>query len=155
MDSNKEYVQINVHTFSGYCKNYDALKGKVVDKVAFTDRNSYDTQMFIITFTDKTYICIGVGYNDSEFRKDEPQLENYYVLPPQNVNNGDYSAHSHVDEKGNVTFEEWINILRDLGIWQFTDVDALEIIEKKQKEEEEREYKNYLRLKKKFEGENK
>lgn len=77
------------------------------------------------------------------------------MLPPQNVNNGDYSVHSHVDDKGNVTFEEWINILRDLGIWQFTDVDALEIIEKKQKEEEEREYKNYLRLKKKFEGENK
>ena len=36
MDSNKEYAQINVHTFSGYRKNYDALKGKVVDKVAFT-----------------------------------------------------------------------------------------------------------------------
>lgn len=160
MDINKEYTQINVHSFSGYNTNYDALKGKVVDKVAFTDRDSYDTQMFIITFTDKTYVCIGVDVIPYKEHINGINLGNHYVLPPQCVNDGDYSVHSSVDKKGNVRFETWINILRDLGIWQFTDVDALEIIEKKQKEiekkkkeEEEREYKNYLHLKKKFEGE--
>lgn len=152
MDINRDYKQISVHSFSGHKTDYNALKGKVVEKVGFTDRNSYDTQMFIITFTDKTFICVGVGYNDSDFHKDEPQLENYYVLPPQNVNNGNFSAHTYVDIEGNIKFETWFEILREVGIWQFTDEDALSIIERQKKEEEEREYQNYLRLKKKFEG---
>lgn len=152
MDINRDYKQISVHSFSGNRTDYNALKGKVVEKVGFTDRNSYDTQMFIITFTDKTFICVGVGYNDSDFHKDEPQLENYYVLPPQNVNNGNFSAHTYVDIEGNIKFETWFEILREVGIWQLTDEDALSIIERQEKEEEEREYQNYLRLKKKFEG---
>lgn len=152
MDINRDYKQISVHSFSGNRTDYNALKGKVVEKVGFTDRNSYDTQMFIITFTDKTFICVGVGYNDSDFHKDEPQLENYYVLPPQNINNGDFSVHTYGDIEGGIKFEAWIDILREVGIWQFTDEDALSIIERQEKEEEEREYQNYLRLKKKFEG---
>ena len=130
MDINRDYKQISVHSFSGNRTDYNALKGKVVEKVGFTDRNSYDTQMFIITFTDKTFICVGVGYNDSDFHKDEPQLENYYVLPPQNVNNGNFSAHTYVDIDGNIKFETWFDILREVGIWQFTDEDALSIIER-------------------------
>ena len=153
MNFNQEYEQISVHSFSGYRTNYDALKGKVVEKVAFTDKNSYDTQFFIITFTDKTFISVGVGYNDvSDLHRDEPQLQNNYILPPQCINNGNYDVHSYVDSKGNVYFEEWINILRDIGLWEFNEVDALEIIERDKQKEEEREYQNYLRLKEKFEG---
>ena len=85
MDINRDYKQISVHSFSCDRTDYNALKGKVVEKVGFTDRDSYDTQMLIITFTDKTFICVGVRYNLSDFHMDEPQLENYDVLPPQYV----------------------------------------------------------------------
>lgn len=151
MDINRDYKQISVRSFSGDRTDYNALKGKVVEKVGFTDRDSYDTQMLIITFTDKTFICVGVRYNLSDFHMNEPQLENYDVLPPQNVNNGDFNGHTYVDIDGNIRFETWIDILREVGIWQFTDEDALSIMKRQKKEEEEREYRNYLRLKKKFE----
>lgn len=154
MDINEEYTQISVNSFSGAHKNYDALKGKVVDKVAFTNRNSYDCQMLIITFTDKTFISVGVAYNDREGYKDESILENNWVLAPQSINNGDYSVHSWTDSDGKLCFDEWINILRDLGIWIFNEDDAKVIMEQKAKEEEEREYRNYLRLKEKFEKKN-
>jgi len=150
MDINKEYKQISISDFKA--GNYNALSGKVVDKVAFTNTDGYDIQMIIITFTDKTFIAAGVDYNDSDGRKDEPMLENHWILPPQNVNGGDYSAHSWVDNSsGKLRFEEWINILRDLDIWKFTDEDAKAIMDKNAQQKEELEYKQYLLLKEKYE----
>lgn len=152
MELNKEYKQINVHNFSGYNKDYNALKGKVVDKVGFYNRGEYDEQLFIITFTDKTFVAVGTEYNDSEGRKDEPLLENLYIYAPMCLNGGDYRCHSWVDDTGKLRFDEWIDILRDLGIWKFTDEDAKAIMDKKQKDEEDWEYRNYLRLKEKYEN---
>lgn len=151
MDINKEYKQISVYSFSGNQTNYDALKEKVVDKVGFTNRDECDCQFLIITFTDKTFIAVGIDYNNSEYCEDEPQLDNYSVLPPQNINGGNYRACSWIDSSGKIHFENWINILRDIGIWQFSDVDATKIIEQHKKDEEDREYQKYLQLKAKFE----
>ena len=148
MELNKEYTQISVNTFNG---DYSALKGKVIDKVAFTNKGSYDCQMLIIIFTDKTFIAVGPDYNDLERWKDEPTIGNYYVDDPRCINGGDFSVHSWTANDGKLRFEEWINILRDFGIWIFNEDDAKAIMEQKAKEEEEREYRTYLRLKEKFE----
>lgn len=148
MDINKDYKQIYISPNL----DYNLLRGKVVDRIGFTNIYSYDCQFLIITFTDKTFIAVGVDYNNSEGHEDEPVLENYYVLPPQNVDGGDYSVHSWVDNSGNLHFHKWVDILRDLGIWKFTDEDALEVMKRNREKEEKREYQNYLRLKGKFES---
>jgi hypothetical protein len=151
MDFNKEYKQISVHKFSGHNKDYDFLKGKVVDKVAFNNYGDYDGQLFIITFTDKTFVAVGPDYNDSETRKDEPKIENQFIMAPQCFNSGDFRCHSWTNSEGKLCFDEFITILRDLGIWEFTNEDAKAIMDQKAKDEEEREYQQYLRLKAKFE----
>lgn len=142
MDINEEYRQISVNELS-----YDFLKGKIVDKVAFVNRGSYEYQMLIITFTDNTFLAVGPNYNDSN----EPGLADQWIEAPQCFDGGDYSLHSWVDNEGKLRFEDWIEALRSLGIWKFTNEDAKDIMEKKAKEYEDREYRNYLRLKEKFE----
>ncbi len=140
MTRNEEYKQIT--NFD----NHDCLNGKVVDKVAFLNSGADDTQMFIILFTDKSYVCIGL---DDDFALENNYLPWFY---PQNVNSGDFKCHSWVDENGKIHFEEWINVLREFGIWEFTDEDAKAIIDANKAKEEEWEYQQYLRLKEKFEG---
>lgn len=147
MKRNNEYKQIFPQE-----GDRDILKGKVVDKVEFINTGDYDTQMFLILFTDKTYVCIGMEYAN-DYNKDLKLAHNYTpYLDPTNVNDGDFSCHSWVDSKGNLHFEEWIDVLRDFGIWEFTDEDAVEVMKKHKQQEEEWEYQQYLRLKEKFEG---
>jgi len=57
----------------------------------------------------------------------------------------------HVDSNNKITYDTYIRILRDFNIWQFTDEEELAIIEKHKKDKEDYEYKEYLRLKEKFE----
>lgn len=147
MQLNKEYKQIYAHSL----KDYNELSGKVVDKVAFTDRGCHDENMFIILFTDKTYIAIGVCYKDLDAGDDEPQIEDFYVLDPKCVNGGDYHCHTYFHEDGTITFDKWITILKDFKIWELPEDEAIKIIEDNKKREEDREYQQYLRLKQKFE----
>lgn len=155
MELNKDYKQINLHEFSGYKKDYNALSGKVVDKIAFSDRGSQDENIFIITFTDKTFIAVGTHYKDLDANDDTPQLEEFYVMDPRCVNCGNYSCHVHVTDKGEVIYDEWIAILKDLDIWKMEDDEVLTIIENDKRQKEEWEYQQYLRLKEKFEPNNK
>ena len=148
MKLNEEYKQISVNSF----KNYSDLKGKVVDKVAFTDRGYADENLFIITFTDKTFVAVGTHYKDIDAHDTEPQLENYWVMPPTHINGGNYDCHCYVHSDGRVTFDRWIEILRDLGIWEISEKDVLDVIERDKKKQDEREYQQYLRLKEKFEN---
>ena len=147
MKLNKEYNQISVYNL----KDYDQLKGKVVDKVAFSDRGYSDENIFIITFTDKTFIAVGVHYKDIDAGNDEPQIENFYVMDPKCVNGGDYHCHTYFHDDGTITFDEWITILKDFGIWELHEDEVVKIIEENKKREEDREYQQYLRLKEKFE----
>lgn len=151
MKLNKEYKQIFVRHLNGY----DALKGKVVDKVAFTDRGYHDNNIFIILFTDKTYIAIGTNYRDIDAGDDEPQLEDFFVMDPGCVNGGNFDCHHWVDRTTNtIHFDPWITFLRDFGIWDLPEKEALGIIKDANKKEEEREYQQYLKLKEKFENKN-
>lgn len=144
----KEYKQIIVSSL----KDYEELKGKIVDKVAFSNLGDYNEQMFIITFTDKTYVAVGTDYNDWEQYSREPKLKDYYVHNPKQINNGDFRNHIWVDSEGGLHFDRWIQILIDLGLWNFTMEDAQKIIEEHNADKEKKEYEEYLRLKEKFEG---
>lgn len=147
MELNKEYKQIFLHSDS----DYNLLKDKVVDKVAFTNTGDYDTHMCIITFTDKTFIALGIEYDE-----DEPKLSNEFIIKPQNWNHGNFrlymQVYMQVNGNNKIIYSPYIRILRDLNIWQFTDEEELAIIEKHKKEKEDYEYKEYLRLKEKFEN---
>ena len=151
MELNKEYIQIIVDTTNTRNSDYETLKGKVVDKVGFVNCGTYDNQMLVIIFSDKTFIAFGPEYNDTVPFSGEPTIINRYKKKPKTINNGDYRCHSFVDTKGKLRFDQWIDTLRDLGLWIFTDEDAKEIMDARAKYEEEREYQNYLRLKEKFE----
>ena len=147
MKLNKKFKQISVNTIQGYSD----LKGKVVDKVAFNNRGNHDEHMFIITFTDNTFICVGTEYADLDGGDDTPKLENNWIMDPQCIDHGNFECHCFVKEDGTVQFSRWIEILRDLGIWELSDKETLEIIERDRKKKEDREYQQYLRLKEKFE----
>jgi len=147
MKLNKEYKQIFAHSL----KDYNELSGKVVDKIAFTDRGCTDENLFIILFTDKTFIAIGTHYKDLDAGYDEPQIEDFCVMDPKCVNGGDYHCHTYFHDDGTITFDEWITILKDFGIWELPKDEVVKIIEENKKREEDREYQQYLRLKKKFE----
>ena len=147
MELNKDYKQIFLHSDS----DYDLLKNKVVDKVAFTNTGNYDEHMCIITFTDKTFIAIGNGFDNYD-NENDPKLVNEVIIEPRNWNNGNFRLHMHVDSNNKIIYSPYIRILRDFDIWQFTDEEELAIIEKHKKDKEDYEYKEYLRLKEKFEN---
>lgn len=144
MKRTKEYSQIFINDDT----EHNALKGKVVDKVAFCNDDSCDCSYCLVLFTDKTYIAIGMKYNGN----DDFVLSNYYVSDPKCINNGNYDLHSHVDTNGNLHFDRWIQILKDFGIWEIDENEAKEIIERQRKCDEDREYKLYLKLKEKYEN---
>lgn len=143
MELNKDYKQIFLHSDS----DYDLLKDKVVDKVAFTNIGEYSTHMCIITFTDKTFIALSAGYDE----EDAPQLGNEFIIEPRNWNSGNFRHYIKVNSDNKIIYSPYIRILRDFNIWQFTDEEELAIIEKHKKDREDYEYREYLRLKEKFE----
>lgn len=151
MKLNKEYKQIFAHNL----KDYEALKGKIVDKVAFSNSGSHDENIFIISFTDKTYIALGTQYRDIDANDEEPQLTEFWVMNPSCLNGGNFEHLSWIDRKTNkIYFDPWITFLKDFGIWNITEDEVKDIIKKDKEKEEEREYQLYLRLKEKFESKN-
>lgn len=150
MKKSKEFKQLFLDNHT----KYDELKDKIVDKVAFYDKDNYDCNMCVVMFTDKTYIALGVDYGDLARNDTEPMLTNYYVSEPQSINNGDFECHSWVDNDGKLHFDSWIQILKDFGIWDIDEEEAKKIIERKRKMEKDREYDLYLKLKEKYENKN-
>lgn len=144
MRINKEYKQISINSFQGL----EELKGKIIDNVKFINYGNHDEQSFTITFKDKTFISVGLSFED-DF-SDDLCLCNNMVINPKCYAGG-LTDEIWFDDKGNYHFKKWIQNLIDLGIW---DVDIDEVVAAKKKEEkerEEKEYKEYLRLKEKFE----
>lgn len=148
MELNKEYEKIILANDTPY----NALEGKVVDKVAFYNKGDYGQHICLITFTDKTYIALGADYEDLDAGKDEPKLRNHFICPPQCWNSGNFRHHMYVDNDGKIIYDRYIQILRDLGFWKFTDEEEMNIIKEDKKRKEDAEYQQYLRLKEKFEN---
>ena len=150
MEFNKEFKQLFVNNYIGYT----AFKGQVVDKIAFSDRGDSDENMFIITFTDKTFVCVGVHFKDLDNGDVEPQIKNLSVMSPENFNGGNFEHYCCLTNNGAVELSGFVQILIDLGIWKLETEDVLKIIKNDKKKKEEREYNEYLRLKEKYEGHN-
>ena len=131
--------------------DYDTLKGKVVDKVAFTNTGYEDEQMFIISFTDDTYVCIGIDHKEGDNNDEQPYLNDFWVMDPKIVNGGNYDGLVKVKSDGSLKFDRWIEILRDFGIWELPDDEVKDIIERDKKRKGEWEYKRYLSLKQEYE----
>lgn len=151
MKKNKEYKRITIG--SNYKNDYDILKGKVVDKISLaTDRDNYDMNEVIITFTDKTFVAFEID-DDSDDHESErrPILENSFIIDPQCYNGGNFNCHIGVVD-GELRFDPLIENRIKLGLWELTMEEAQKVIEDDNRRHEEYEYKNYLRLKKKFEG---
>lgn len=149
MKLNSEYKQIYPRDFK---ENHEALKGKIVDKVGFVNRGYADENIFAITFTDKTFIAISVGVSEwEESYKDEPALENFYTINPENYYSLDKYVYLDSNNKPKIYDNCFVKVLVDLGIWNITPEELQAWKEKHERDEEDREYKNYLRLKEKFE----
>lgn len=150
MELNKDYKRITIDSNKN---NYDILKGKVVDKISLaSDRDSYDMNELIITFTDKTYVAFEIcDVSEDHESERRPVLENSFICHPQCYNGGNFNCHiSSVD--GKIRFDPLIENRIKLGLWDLTMEEAQEIIERDNRKQEEWDYKRYLYLKKKFDG---
>lgn len=149
MKKNYEYKQIGIR--SNYKNDYDILKGKVVDKISLAnDRNNYDMNELIITFTDKTYVAFEI-YDDSDDHESErrPILGNSSIINPKSYNSGNFDCHISVVD-GELRFDPLIENRIKLGLWELTMEEAQKLIEDDNRRHEEYEYKQYIRLREKF-----
>lgn len=138
MKRNKK--QIKFEFFSDY---EEKLKGKVIDGVAFCNTGE---QHFTITFTDGTFISVGLDYDEDN---SEWRLCDNYIDEPSCINGG--RLDSWIDDSGNLHFYKWCQELIRLGIWEVTEDEVKNLINKHNEETEKREYETYLKLKAKYE----
>lgn len=149
MELNKEYKKIYINP---NVSDYDTLKGKVVEKISLAnDRNNYDMNELIITFTDKTYIAFKIENTFVNGRETSSILSNSWIFEPECWNMGNFEGHVYVSG-GKLVFDPLIDNRIQLGLWKLTMDEAQEIIKRDNKRYEEQDYKRYLYLKEKFSG---
>ena len=150
MELNKDYQRIFIDNRKN---DYGILKGKIIDKISLaSDNKSYDMNELIITFTDKTYIAFEIDDVSEDYESERrPILSNSFIHDPICYDGGNFSCHIKVRD-GELRFDPLIENRIKLGLWKLTMEEAQKIIEDDKRRHEEYEYKNYLRLKKKFEG---
>lgn len=142
--------QISAYELNWHKRNPSVLSGKTVDKCAiYNGGTEEDDQMFIMTFTDGTFICLGVEYDDD---RRVHYLENNWVCYQNDLDSIIAEFHAAECNDGVVRMDAYGELLRTFGFIEITDEQAAEVIDKIRKDEEEREYKVYLKLKEKFEG---
>ena len=136
------------YVYYGIEKN-NYLKGKIIDKVGFTyDTTDEEKNQLIIKFTDGTFICVGIrsNYDDSfRFHMDNmraDELSSYYPHPEH-----------YMDVDGNIHLDYYLQMQVDMGLIEpMSDEDLKKMIKEEIKKREEVEYKQYLKLKDKFEN---
>ena len=130
MKLNTEYERIYILD----AENRNALNGKIVDKFGFIHKGYADENIFAITFTDKTFIAIGIGNSEwDDFYKGEPALENFAPIDPENY--GSLYDHVYLNENGKpeIYRKSFVKVLVDLGIWDVTAEECLKRMEKERK----------------------
>lgn len=127
------------------------MSGKTVDKAAYNYDSEYlDKNQFIITFTDGTYVAIGIDKRDSYLSSDLI-LDNKSIVPLES-----YSPYPdcYVDANGGVHLTHDVCQQIALGIIEPLSIEKIkELLEAEKRKTREREYAQYLRLKAKFENE--
>lgn len=129
---------------------FQELTGKVVRECAYNIDYQYsDMNQIIITFTDGTFIAFGIERDDDSddfilVNNHFPPLECYSSYPPHVIDS----------ESGQIKFDRYIQQQIDLGVVGPMSQERLEqLVEDHYKKERERDYQQYLRLKKMFEKE--
>ena len=145
MKKNKEWKQIPLN---GYRQPYDVLRGKVVKDIAFNNIGDSSEHQLIITFTDNTFIGIELRYDDDDR---ENVMDDFCFMDPEHINNGCLDVWVDGDEK--MHLDRNFQQLVDIGLWDVDIKEVEKLRNERKKKEEEREYKEYLRLKEKFENE--
>lgn len=100
------YKQLRLHDVDwSYYDNRDGKKwaGKVVDKVGFVDRGDHSEQMFLILFTDKSFVCVGMEYKEDN--TDEMKLTDNWIQSQKVYNDSLEVYHSYVSPDGKVSFD--------------------------------------------------
>jgi hypothetical protein len=148
MDINKEYSQVYLR----HDTEPDALAGKTIDKVFMTvSKEYYDQNEVIITFTDKTFIVLGIN-DASEYLEEDrrPVIASRTVVPPQCYNGGRFEVTK--DDNDNYRFKQLVQNRVDAGLWRVTPEEAIKLQEDYDRRYEEGLYRQYLRLKDRFDG---
>lgn len=148
MDINKEYKQVYLR----YNTDPDALAGKTVDKVFMAvSKEYYDQNEVIITFRDKTFITLGINDASEDFEEDRrPVIASRTIVPPQCYNGGRFEVTK--DGDGNLRFKQLVQNRVDAGLWRVTPEEAVKLQEDYDRRYEEGLYRQYLRLKDRFDG---
>lgn len=126
----------------GYNNN---LEGKVIDKVSFvTNEQNYDENQLLITFKDDSYIMVCIGLSDGE-----PVFENGYAM---DLNHYGIIPH-YINSEGKVCFEPYIKYQIEQGVVEpMTEEELDALLSEKKRQFYDQRYKQYLELKKEFEG---
>ena len=146
MEINKEYKQIYLND-----DNAEEFDGKTIKYVSMvTDKDTIDQNEIIIVFTDKTFCVIGIDENyDDVNRLSEITLCNTQLDHPLYHNNGELT---HTVHNGKLRFEPYIKKRIESGLWIVTEQDVEKLKAKHKRDRDVYDYKQYLRLKKQFEG---
>ena len=121
------------------------LEGKVIDKVSLvTDEQNYDENQLLITFKDETYIMVCIGLSDGE-----PVFENGYAMDLKH-----YCIIPHyINPEGKVRFEPYIKYQIEQGVVEPMSEEELDtLLTENKRQFYDQRYKQYLELKKEFEG---
>ena len=146
MELNKNLKQIFLTT--GYPTD---INGKTVKMVGFSSptTSGYGENQLTIVFTDNTFVSFEIDYDEDEHYV---YINNngYSSIEPKNINDG---IQDHwFDSNGNLRFSDWVQKLVDLGIWNVSEDEVKALKEKKDKQQELRDYQRYLELKERFEN---
>lgn len=123
------------------------LKGKTIEKTYFNSDN-YDeyNNVLIIQFTDGDYICVTIDYDEDNYLYDGK------LFP---LSEGNTTQYGHLDKNNNFVYYEHYRNLFEMGVLEPIPNDAVrDLILRREKEEEKREYNRYLQLKERFENYN-
>ena len=126
MELNKDYKYIFIKP---NCDNYEVLKGKVVDRVSLAqDRDSYDMNELIITFTDNTYIAFEIDDVSEDYEAERrPVIDSSRIIHPESWNGGNFRCHIHVRD-GKPVFDRLIENRIQTGLWNVTMEEQQQII---------------------------
>ena len=128
------------------------LKGKVVETYAFNKGlgDGDEESHLIIKFTDGTYICVGVVMDDMDGcdyildNKYCPEIADYHSLP------------CYVNIVGEFHLEDYIRQRVKMGIIEPMSNEKIEeLVNAELEDRKNKRYKQYLKLKEEFEGDNK
>lgn len=149
MDTNKiKQIHLGINSRNTLFKGF---RGKVIKDIVLTYSYNDCDNLLVITFDDDTYISVGINHAEKD-GIEYNYIGDAFILPQEHFIS-DAIGHIYKDTNtGEIKLYDYKQALIDIGLYDLSVEDILKIKEQHDKENEEREYKQYLRLKEKFEN---